>query len=184
MESVYVCQIVPAGAGPATSLTFLGDTPPAVASSPRLRAARHVLTIDLQDAPALASRFPGARAVSLFVPRDLDLDENPPQAFFWRGWTEAQMAPEIASLADRPRTLVVHSCSVAASTFGADGDSEVRSALIAFAGYLLGGPIALHKETAGRGPTFMAQLTEDFDLPLGDTGQLYSYTDQAKWDCR
>jgi hypothetical protein len=94
------------------------------------------------------------------------------------------MAPEIASLADRPRTLVVHSCSVAASTFGADGDSEVRSALIAFAGYLLGGPIALHKETAGRGPTFMAQLTEDFDLPLGDTGQLYSYTDQAKWDCR
>ncbi len=184
-ESVYVCQILPAeGAGPATSLTILGGAPPAAASSPRLRAARHILTIDLLDAPELASRFPGARAASLFAPRDTDFDDDAPQAFYWRPWTEAQVAPDLAALGSRPRTLVVHKCDVPTSTFSHDGDAALRAALTSFPGYLLGGPITLKKETASKGPSFVAQLTEAFDLPLGAAGQLYSYTDHSKWDSR
>ncbi len=183
-EVVYVCQIVPAEqASPATSLTLFGGPAP-VAARARPRSSRHVLTVDLRDAPELGSRFPGARAVSLFMPREPDLDsEDEEDAYFWRGFTEAEVAAALAGLAKRKRTLVVHRCSVPSSMFEDDGDEALRGALVHFPGYLLGGPITIQEDTASKDPTFMAQLGEDFDLPLGDAGLLYSYTDHATWDC-
>jgi hypothetical protein len=195
-EAVYVCQLVPARlADPAPSLTLFGGPPPVAPKSRPGPELRHVLTIDLRDVPELLARFPGARAASLFTPRDAGQsakvgrvarvtrvareDAASHAASFWRAFSESEVEPGSLS---RPRTLIVHRCLVPETTFGAQGDQALRAALASFPGYLLGGPIPLQEGSARRSPTFVAQLSDDFDLPLGDHGRLYSYADHATWD--
>lgn len=182
-EPVYVCLIVPAEhAGPATSLTCFGGQPPVAAALRPKRSSRHVLTVDARDAPEIGARFPGARAVSFFAPRDPDFDEESHDDFFWRPWTEEQVAPALAELRKRRSTLVVHRVLVPTSTFTDEGDADLRQALAWFPGYLFGGPLTIQEDTAGNDPTFMAQLGEDLGFEVGDAGLLYSYTDHAEWD--
>jgi hypothetical protein len=120
--------------------------------------------------------------VSFFAPRDPDFDDESHDDFFWRPWTEEQVAPALAELRKRRRTLVVHRVLVPTSTFSDDGDADLRQALVALPGYLFGGPLTIQPDTAGNDPTFMAQLSEDLGMEVGDAGLLYSYTDHAEWD--
>lgn len=180
-EPIYVLQFLPEqGAGRATSWTLLGGPAPV----PQRGRSRHLLTVDLRDAPELGSRFPGARAASFHGPRDPDPDADPPESYFWRAHGEAELAPALAALGKRPRRLILHRCEVPVATFGPDPDPDLVAALVRLPGYLLGGPLTIQQDTAHRGPEFVAQLGDDeLDLPLGDEGQLYSYVDHATWDC-
>ncbi|MDX2086238.1 MAG: hypothetical protein SFX73_00255 [Kofleriaceae bacterium] len=198
-EPVYALQIVDDEiADRATTLT--GFQPP-VTKKPK-RGVEHVLTIDLEDAPELAARVPDARAVSLFVPTSglIDNDEedegsgaeagDPTDAFegsFWRAWSPTDVAAALRKA--RKRTLVLHRVLVPSALFAPTRLSTpelaaVRDALNEFPGWLLGGPLTLQEDTeATKDEAFMAQLTEDFGLNVGDAGFLYSYVEGGVWDC-
>ncbi|MDX2088158.1 MAG: hypothetical protein SFX73_09915 [Kofleriaceae bacterium] len=195
-EPVYMMQIVDDEiAARATTLTSLGGHPP-VAPARRPRGLVHVLTVDFEDAPEVASRFPGAVAASLFVPRSArSQDESDDELDIfslyedscWRAWSEADVAA--ARKKKRSRTLVLHrvllpSAMFAETRFPRPELASVREALSAFEGWLLGGPLVIQEDTrATRSDDFMGQLTEAFDLNLGDAGNLYSYIEGALWDC-
>ena len=81
----------------------------------------------------------------------------------------------------------VHAVSLPTALFedarGAAEHAAILRALSAFPGYLLGGPFTIQADTgAKRAPDFVAQLSESFDLMLGDCGFLYSYVEGALWD--
>lgn len=188
-ETVYVLELVKEeDALPCSTFTAFGGPPPAPLRRGS-KSMRHLLTIDLEDAPELASRFPGARAASLFVPREPNFDDDLFLAYepsFWHDFTDEDLAGRAPSTG-RPETLRVHAVSLPAALFedarGAAEHAAILRALSAFPGYLLGGPFTIQADTgAKRTPDFVAQLGESFDLMLGDCGFLYSYVKGALWD--
>jgi antitoxin component YwqK of YwqJK toxin-antitoxin module len=146
----------------------------------------HVVTLDLASLPALASRFPGARALSLFMAEPRRNGAYVPG----NDWTalvrsdEAQLAGEAAApsgLELLPEAgYEVVPTSVPSKVWARS--SELRSQLHQV-GARVGGRPTWVQDPAHRGALVM-QLDESFaPLNLGDAGVLYVFEDTAFWQC-
>mgnify|MGYP000927236246 FL=1 len=135
----------------------------------------HVLTLDLEEVPELAGRFPGARAVALFAP-DPDLGE---------GWERARLVPvpPNATPASDGTPITVTMLEVPSSIFEPDGLERqpelraLRGLVSSRPGYLFGEPIYVRddedEQVSDR--QLLMQLSEQIgDLDLGE-GALYLF---------
>jgi hypothetical protein len=129
----------------------------------------HVLTLDLEEVPELAGRFPGARALALFAP-DPDLGE---------GWEHARLVP-VPAHASPPSDgtpITVTMLEVPSSIFDPDGLEQkpelraLRGLVSSRPGYLFGEPIYVRDDEDDRvsDRQFLMQLSEQIgELELGE----------------
>jgi hypothetical protein len=152
---------------------------------PRARGRKlmHALTVDLNDAPELASRYPGARTVSIWIKGWSEHDDMP-QAIITR--TEAQIAAH--PITEDAAELELLRLEVPAAAFGREPTERAQYArrlLYQRPGHLLGGPIWLQDGPWGVDPKFVAQFDERIAVGanFGDMGIGYSFEDRALWQC-
>ncbi len=140
----------------------------------------NVITLDLEEIPELASRFPNARALEL-VGTDLEGGED---------WECAQLRPlgaDAAAPAGGNRISVVP-VDVPSAIFDYDECQndpvlgELRRLVFNRPGYVLGEPMFIQEDYGGEG--FVMQLSEDIgDINLGDSGSLYVFEHSVYMQC-
>jgi hypothetical protein len=147
-------------------------------------AMTHIFTLDLADFPEIASRFDGARALSLYLP-------DP-------GYAEHHHSGELvpvqeANLQDSPgdiegaASIAIQAYDVPMAAFDAEVDGDlkrVREILYSQSAYALGGPLWLQDGEPGADPDFLLQFDESFaDINLGDAGIMYLFDGDIDWQC-
>lgn len=151
------------------------------------RAARtsedeeHILTLDLEEIPELARRFPGARAVSLRAPfpevgdswEKARLVPVPPTGTAPADGTAISIVP-----LDVPSAIFDHALAREDARL-----KEIRGLVFNRPGYVLGEPMFIQDDD-GDGPGFVMQLGDRIgDLNLGDSGSLYVFEGATFMQC-
>jgi hypothetical protein len=141
----------------------------------------HILTIDLEEVPELRTRFPDARAISLFAPSPEHGD----------AWDRARLRPvplTCSAPADGTPISVI-GLEVPSALFDSKKTSddpplkELRGLVFNRPGYLLGEPMFI-QDDEGSGAGFVMQLSERIgDLNLGDSGSLYVFEGDTFMQC-
>jgi hypothetical protein len=131
----------------------------------------HVLTIDLEEAPELAQRFPGARGLALDLPDPHggeDYESSRLVAVPPRATPPATGEPLFVLPLDVPSAVFDHRASRANGLL-----QEVRSAVYNRSGWALGEPIWIQDDEGDCG--LVMQLADRLGLNLGDGGSLYVF---------
>lgn len=150
------------------------------------RSMTHVVTLDLEEMPALAERYPGKRTLSFFM-ADPGLNEAWSPGNDWTALVasdDAQIAVDPAPPEDaaviREAGYEVVATEVPSKVWGREND--LRGQLHAAHARVLGEPTWV-QDAAHRGELVM-QLDAGFaDVNLGDMGVLYVFEDTAFWQC-
>ncbi len=150
-------------------------------SDPVADDSEHILTIDLEETPELAPRYPGARAISLFAPSPSTGD----------GWDRARLrpVPPTASAPTNGTPITIVALDVPRAIFDTKAATddpklkEIRGLVFNRPGYALGEPMFIQDDEEA-GASFVMQLAERIgDLNLGDSGSLYVFDDGIFMQC-
>lgn len=141
----------------------------------------HILTIDLEEVPELAERFPNARAIALFAASPEHGD----------AWDRARLlrVPASATAPTDGTPISVIGLEVPSAIFDHGQTSqdpalkELRGLVFNRPGYVLGEPMFI-QDDEGSGVGFVMQLSERIgDLNLGDSGSLYVFEGDTFMQC-
>ena len=148
----------------------------------------HVLTLELADVPELATRYPGAAGLALFVLDGWDSDPDTTARPF-KLLPVAQMEPHDATGSECG--IQFEALDVPVSIFddpsGLKGPAGMlRDLLYRGGGHIMGGPLWMHDGPYGANENFILQLNDELiqeSINLGDAGDLYVFADHAEWAC-
>lgn len=130
-----------------------------------------ILTLDLDEIPELAARYPGARLLVLFHP----------DPHGGEGADAATLVPVARAAATAPgdgAKLAVTPVELPRAVFGDDDApaiAELRSQLVKRGGHVFGGPFWIQEPEADDG-SFLLEIRDGLcDVNLGDVGSLYAF---------
>lgn len=160
----------------AGSLSRVGGPGPVTVPSGSGEPMDHVLTIDLAELPELASGYPGAVALSLFV------QNKRAGCYDQMQLVPLTQVPEPWPSSDQQQPLVLIPIEVPSSVFSRRASpspsEELRRLLSGTSGWALGAPLGVQREPAG--DDFLMQLHERLELNCGDCGAVYVFSNSAE----